>query len=474
MPGITTKTILAAAFLLAAFPSQPEKPGSLPKPKNIIILIGDGMGYNHVLAAEYYLGTPYRLQGRFPVRLAMSHYPALAGEYDTTEAGSNHYASGYDPSLAWKDTAWLKRNFTESAAAATALATGVKTYNNSIGMSVDHEPLENLVQRAKSVGKAAGVVTSVPFAHATPAGFTAHNVSRINYSRIAAEMLLESRCDVIMGCGNPVFDNSGNRLSGKWNGAKYVVDSAFWQQLIAGSGRQIHFMLEGRTVTVADNDGDKRPDPWTVIEKREDFLKLSKGKTPDRVLGCPEVYSTLQEARTAVTGETNESPPWFTPPLEKVPSLAEMTAGALNVLDNNSRGFFLMVEGGAPDWASHSNGKGRLVEEMTGFFGAIDEVFGWVEKNSNWKETLLIVTGDHETGLLWGDKPFVPMKDNGKGNLPGMTFYSRDHTNSLIPFYAIGTGSELFPMMADERDSVRGAFIQNSEVAQVIKLLWFK
>jgi alkaline phosphatase len=114
------------------------------------------------------------------------------------------------------------------------------------------------------------------------------------------------------------------------------------------------------------------------------------------------------------------------------------------------------------------------VEEMCDFFDAIDEVMNWVEKNSSWKETLVIVTGDHETGLLWGEKPFAPLKDNGKGNLPGMTFYSREHTNSLIPFYAIGAGSELFPLLADERDSVRGAFIQNSEIAQLVKLLWRK
>jgi alkaline phosphatase len=146
----------------------------------------------------------------------------------------------------------------------------------------------------------------------------------------------------------------------------------------------------------------------------------------------------------------------------------------LNVLDNNPKGFFIMIEGGATDWAAHSNEKGRLIEEMSGFCEAVNTVVAWVEKNSNWKETLLIVTGDHETGLLWGEQPFTPLADNGKGNLPVMNFYSGNHTNSLLPFFAKGSGSELYRFYADERDSLRGPFIQNSEVAQLIHLLWFK
>jgi len=133
-----------------------------------------------------------------------------------------------------------------------------------------------------------------------------------------------------------------------------------------------------------------------------------------------------------------------------------------------------MIEGGATDWASHSNQKGRLIEEMNGFFEAVDAVCAWVEKNSSWNETMLIVTGDHETGLLWGEKPFMPLVDKGKGNLPVMNFNSNDHTNSLIPFYAKGAGSELYLNFADERDSVRGPFIQNAEIAQLIHLLWVK
>jgi alkaline phosphatase len=341
-------------------------------------------------------------------------------------------------------------------------------------MSVDYDTLENLVQWAKSMGKAAGVITTVQFAHATPAGFVAHSRSRTQYSQIAAEMLLDSRCDVIMGCGDPRYDNDGLPVKGKWNKSKYVVDSTFWQQFTSGSGKQVSFTINGVMKTVQDTDGDKIPDPWTVIQDPGEFRTLQGGKTPKRVLGCPKVFETLQQSRTKKFGETKNSPPFTTPFIETVPTLSEMAGGALNVLDNNPKGFFIMIEGGATDWAAHSNEKGRLIEEMSGFCEAVNTVVAWVEKNSNWKETLLIVTGDHETGLLWGEQPFTPLADNGKGNLPVMNFYSGNHTNSLLPFFAKGSGSELYRFYADERDSLRGPFIQNSEVAQLIHLLWFK
>ncbi|MEI7725451.1 MAG: alkaline phosphatase [Bacteroidota bacterium] len=466
--------VILLVLTLSWLDSNAQRAKSLPNPKNIIIMIGDGVGYNHILSANYYLGMAAQVQEKFPVRLAMAHYPAKAGEYVAGKPGSNYYATGYNPARAWKDTAYLKRDYTESAAAATAMATGYKTYNNSIGMSVDHDTLENLVQWAKALGKSAGVVTTVEFCHATPAGFVAHNLVRTNYSQIAAEMLLDSRCDVIMGCGDPMYDNDGNLLQGKWNKSKYVADSLFWRQFLDGSGKQVRFNINGVAKTVKDVDGDKLPDPWTVIRDLDKFRALQKGKTPKRVLGCPKINETIQQSRTMKNGETKNSPPYVTPFINTVPTLAEMVGGALNVLDNNRKGFFIMIEGGATDWASHSNQKGRLIEEMTGFYDAVNTVVAWVEKNSNWDETLLIVTGDHETGLLWGEKPFIPLTDNGKGNLPVMNFNSGDHSNSLIPFYAKGAGSKLYQNFADEYDSIRGPFIQNSEVAQLIHLLWVK
>ena len=467
--------LLLVSLLLCYTPDNhlsAQKGKGIPNPKNIIFLIGDGMGYNHIKATNYYLGIAQQVYEHFPVQFAVAHYPAKVGEYKANSPGSNYFSSGYNPHLAWKDTAYVKKDYTESAAAATALSTGIKTYNNSIGMSLVGDSLLNLVQWAKRIGKSAGVVTSVPFSHATPAGFVAHNATRTQYAEIAWEMLLDSRCDVIMGCGDPMYDEDGLFQDKKWKNSKYVGDSVFWQEFIAGSGKQIKFKVNGSTRIVGDINNDGRPDPWTVIRSVDEFRALQYGKTPARVLGCAKVYSTLQQGRTMKNGETKDSPPFITPFIETVPTLANMVGGALNVLDNNRKGFFIMIEGGATDWASHSNQKGRLIEEMTGFNEAIQVVVTWVNAHSSWDETLVIVTGDHETGFLWGGDPFIPVKDQGKDNLPLMKYNSTDHTNSLLPFFAKGSGSELYRNWADECDSVRGSFIQNSEIAQLIHLLW--
>ena len=93
----------------------------------------------------------------------------------------------------------------------------------------------------------------------------------------------------------------------------------------------------------------------------------------------------------------------MTPPkIPIVPNLALMTKGALNVLDNDPDGFFLMVEGGAVDWANHANQLGRLIEEQNDFNDAVDVAIEWIKANGGWEKNLLIVTGDHECGYLTG------------------------------------------------------------------------
>jgi alkaline phosphatase len=155
---------------------------------------------------------------------------------------------------------------------------------------------------------------------------------------------------------------------------------------------------------------------------------------------------------------------------QNVPSLATMTRGALNVLDNDEEGFFLMVEGGAVDWAWTVGGagyRGRAIEEQIDFNRSVEAVVDWVEQFSSWEETLLIVTSDHETGYVVGPNswqeeviefhpifgtPIVvaegttmePVKNNGQGNLPDLEVLTGNHTSMLVPLWAIGAGSEMF------------------------------
>lgn len=422
--------ILFASLTISLY-SQPL-PKTIP-PKNIILMIGDGMGFNCVYASDYYFGPAAFTH--FPVKQALATYP---------------FGSSYDPSIAWTDTAYILTGHTESAAAATAMATGFKTKMNYLGLSPDGDTLINLTEYAKNKGKSAGVISSVPFTHATPAGFSAHNSSRSNYPQLAYDILLKGDCDVVMGCGNPEFNNDGQSLGSNLGYCGYVGDSTLWNDLKKGDIGQIQ----------GDVDNDGAPDQWALLTAKNDFSKLMSGPTPKRVLGCPEVHSTLQQERSAPALLSN------------VPTLAEMVKGGLNVLDNNPAGFFLMAEGGAIDWANHENNGVRMLEEMKSFRDAVDTVISYIERYSSWEETLLIITADHECGNLWGGKPFTPVKDNGIGVMPGIQYNSHDHTNSLVPFYAKGSSSDEFIRMAEETDPMRGQYIQNTEIAEFIFSLW--
>ncbi|MGE5531529.1 MAG: alkaline phosphatase, partial [Bacteroidota bacterium] len=170
--------------------------------KNIIVMIADGCGFNQVEAAAIYrFGKPEGwCYQQFPVKLAISTFPS---------------GSGYDPALIWGDFLCVKKGVTDSAAAATALATGVKTYNGAIGVSPDKQPVENVLERAEKRGMATGVVTTVPFSHATPAGFLAHNEGRGNYCDIA-QCMADSAADVVMGAGHPDYGNAGATRTPKY------------------------------------------------------------------------------------------------------------------------------------------------------------------------------------------------------------------------------------------------------------------
>jgi alkaline phosphatase len=95
----------------------------------------------------------------------------------------------------------------------------------------------------------------------------------------------------------------------------------------------------------------------------------------------------------------------------------------------------------------------------------------WVQANSNWGETLLIVTGDHETGYLTGpgsDPTWELVVNNGAGEVPGIEWHSGSHTNSLIPLAAKGDSARAFRWLADEMDPVRGPYVDNTQLAQVL------
>jgi alkaline phosphatase len=345
------------------------------------------------------------------------------------------------------------------------MSTGHKTYSGAIGMDDNQGPLYHAAQEAEKRGKSTGVVSSVQWSHATPAAFVAHNVARGNYAQIAQEMINDSATDVIMGAGSPLFNNSGESVTPTQY--KYVGGMGTWDALVAGTAG-------------GDADNDGIADPWTLIQEKAQFEALTEGDTPPRVCGTAQVASTLQQSRASNSpgyGTSGREDVDVVPFNSNVPSLETMTKGALNVLDNDPDGLFLMVEGGAVDWAGHANQPGRVIEEQRDFNAAVDAVVAWINRNSNWGETLLIVTGDHETGYLWGPGTganadgtgnWMPIVNNGAGNMPGMQFNSGSHTNQLIPFFAKGSAARHLRDCATGNDSVRGAYLDNTDVAKVI------
>jgi len=452
VPAVVFVAAVAVIVLLAPPNQWVAWSGSAPpdiRVRNVIVVIVDGWGYNHIAATNLYASggegrQPYEA---FPVRYAMSTYPK-GGRYDGRRA--------------WADFGYVEMGATDSAAAATAMSTGVKTIRHVLGVDARGRPLKHVLERAEDLGKATGVVTSVAFSHATPAGFVVHNASRGNYEQIAREMIEQSPIDVIMGCGHPFYNRDGRSVPGG-HGFKYAGGRELWNALATGRA--------GAGVD-ADHNG-RLDDAWRLISAREAFRALARGPAPKRVIGVPRVFQTLQEKRS---GDVSAAP-GGAPFIETVPSLAEMTRAALNVLDDDPDGLFLMVEGGAVDWTSHGNESGRLIEEMLDLGRAVEAVIAWVEANSNWAETLVIVTGDHECGYLtrpsddvaadppWPNEPLV---GRGAGRLPGMQWNSTSHTNSLVPFFAKGEAARLFEQYATRTDPVRGPTLDNTAVGRLI------
>jgi alkaline phosphatase len=380
-------------------------------PHNVVLFVADGAGFHHFEAAGYYEygESGHQIYDDWPVRVAMSTVP---------------YGVVYDPELARTDAAWCRREATDSAAGITAMTTGFKTVPGRLAVDARGEPVAPLAELMADAGKATGVVTTVLFNHATPAGFCVSHADRSAYDEIAA-LMLSSSVDVIMGAGR-----SGDR--GAWNA------------LLAGP-------------------------PWGLIELRKQFIALGEEPTPQRVLGLPPVYETLQEQRD---GDVMADP--FVVPLNpEVPTLAEMSRAALNVLDEDPDGFCLLVEGGAVDFASHDRRPGRMIEEMVDFNGAVAAVVTWLDQRGLLDETLLVVTADHETGFLSGPDPpagtvWAPPVNRGRGVLPAFAFLADEHTRALVPLFARGPGSELLAARADQDDPLRGLYLDNAELGRVL------
>ncbi|GAB4553984.1 MAG: alkaline phosphatase [Geothermobacteraceae bacterium] len=370
---------------------------AVESPRNIILMIGDGMGFEHLKTAGYVdnqgrMTPPFTC---FPVQLQMKT-GSLGDRNDSPAPGS----------------------VTDSAASATALSTGHKTFNGVLGMAPDRggrlHPVINLMEAAEQTGRSTGVVTTVPFSHATPAAFAAHVADREDYGSIARQMLTTSGLDVIAGAGHPYFDDNGHRLRLRVS-YRYVGGRNLWGELDGGRLGN-------------DADGDGIFDPWTLVDSTETIRSLADGLTPKRLLLLAPAASTLQQKRSG--------PAWV--PADAVsfsrdmPTLADLSLAAINRLDDDQDGFVLMIEGGAIDWAGHANQTGRMIEELDDFARTVALVERLITDRLGWDRTLLLITADHETG-----------------GLSDGTWTSHKHTGTPVPLLARGKGAESLPALAD-------------------------
>jgi alkaline phosphatase len=260
-----------------------------------------------------------------------------------------------------------------------------------------------------------------------------------------------------MGAGNPDYDNDGKARATPNYGWVSIND---WTALRAGN----------------------HPGGFKLIQDVGDFEALASAATPPpNVAGIARSFDGTQAYRAGANPASET--PFSVPRRKDVPSLKTMALGALNVLDSDPEGMFLMIEGGAVDRAMHANNIGRMIEERMEFDEAVEAVSAYLDANTagnNWANTLVIVTGDHDHLLLGPDSdriPYQPLVDRGAGHVPGYKWQHTGHSNQLVPLYARGTGANMFLACANQRDAFmdregrafgRGAYLDQTEIYTVM------
>jgi len=328
------KSILAVSLVLL-FIAAPVLAG---QPKYVFYFIGDGLGAAQRQFSEFFLQDQLKNPDS---RLVMNTFE-VAGINTTYCADSL---------------------ITDSAAAATALASGIKTDKGVIGKDVNGNSVKTLTEEARDHGMKTGIVTTTRLTHATPAAFAAHNISRHNENEIA-EDLLNSGVDFFAGGGIRHFipasikikngDAVGNTIKSKRKDEKDLVKG---------------FKEKGYTTYI----GMKGAQAFN----RTDFKQKDK------------VFAAFTYTHMPYEVERRNR-------YKEVPSIEAMTKAAIDVLAKGDKGFFLMVEGGRIDHAAHANDPTGVIWDTLAFDDAVKTACEFYKSHKN--QTLIVVVGDHETG----------------------------------------------------------------------------
>lgn len=458
------------------------KPGGGP-PKddertNVILVIGDGMGYNSIDAASLYEHgeAAYQSSDDNPY-LAADGGPSVTSQVYQDFPTQVGVETGYIFSPDYADIdAWdapvnltrhhpeLELNVTDSAAAATAMSTGVRTRFGHMGLDRDGQELEDMVDVAAEADLAVGLVTSSRFWAETTNAFAVHGERR-KTPTLVDQLLEHEDINVIMGSGHPEFDSDGQPRDPWFTD----LTEQHWNHL---TGEELI---------------DGMPE-WELIDDRREIRWLgTRGALrgnhdlPDKVVGVAQSGGALFRDRGGDRMEAFE-----TPYARNVARLEEMTAATLNLLHEASdEGFFTVIEAATIDGAAHSGEIGRQIEEQMALNASVEAAVKWVEQNSSWEVTTLVVTSDHETGNLWGagtyeSQKFFPLTGE-KHEMPAVDYadwtdYDPEdpeaphyHTHQLVPLFAKGPLAEDFASATSGHDEVRGDYLYNTDIAEVIR-----
>lgn len=323
-----------------------------------------------------------------PEAVEGGYNPTFGGAFPWGPVPSDDYLLGrYRP---------LKHAVTDSAASATSIFSGIKSYNAAINVDVHGNQVKPIARDYQAAGRAIGVVSSVPISHATPAATYANNVSRNDYQDLSRDLLgLRSIAhrgdplpgvDVLIGCGwGETRDDETSR-----QGQNYVPGNKYLPEDARG---RIDVNHGGKYVIAERTPGRKGSELLRQAADRArseghrllGFFGVSGGHLP---------YQTADGQFNPTRGVSRADRYEQADVLEN-PTLAEMTEAALDVLSADPDGFWLMIEAGDVDWANHNNNIDDSIGAVFSGDDAFRAVTAWVNENSNWDDSLVIVTADH-------------------------------------------------------------------------------
>ncbi len=424
--------------------------------KYIILLIFDGMDWQTTWAAAIYRsgrvgyregrGTGLKFQDYRGVETDYGYFVSsphnagtlcdvdsqtlknpggqLRGGYDFERAGdcpwsvpsNNLYIIGNSPTN--------KQAYPDSAATATALCAGVKTYNDGINIDPLGRQLVPLARELQKDGFAIGVVTSVPISHATPACAYANNVHRDDYQDLSRDLL-----------GLPSIAHPNEPLSG----VDVLLGAGWGVEQLADAPQGKNFVPGNRYLTRADlravdaaHGGKYHVAQRTAGVPGGDALARGVDAANQGNLRLLGLFGTKAGHLPFATADGHFDPvldgvglptsveQYKRPDIDENPSLGQLAVGALEVLSKRSGSFWLMVEAGDVDWANHKNNLDNSIGAVESGDEAFAAITTWIETHQCWDQTALIVTADHGHYLVL-DKPEVLTAPGGPGQPPAGT-----------------------------------------------------